>query len=519
MRSVKNVARTKHNKLAIVLGIVVVLIFAFAIRVYDLSKIPPEVFCDEASVGVNARSIMTTGRDEHGLVVPIFFSAMGDYKNPLPIYLSAPLITAAGNNAFSLRLPEVLFGCLGVLFLFLLLKRIFGLFVAFSGAIFMAVLPMHIFFTRLGFDGLILLPTMVLASLYVSSFIKKNILFVYIAATCWGLTMFAYSMGRVFVPLMIVGLALFNIRFILRKWKHFLFAGLVLAVFLAPFAYQYFYSPVKQWNEKTLLFENTTVAEKLTKFGNNYILQLSPTFLVDGEKKVERHGTREVGPTYLFGYIIAVIGLVYSLFRRGAKRYVPLLCLILFPIPSALTSAALSTRATLAVIPLSIYFAYGLYFICRVIAVVFKRMPRASFYLRLLAVGLVFSCLLSSFVYFYTIYTKVYPIYSGNTWYGWSAGFSNVLAYYSSVYSNYDEFFISPDGIGGPTNSPDPIVAFLYPNYKNFRVGNPDPDKVDNTKRQLFALDAKRKLPGAHKVTSIFNSTGLLTYYVWEMNK
>jgi len=51
----------------------------FLIRFYLSSTYPPLLW-DEAALGYNSYSILKTGKDEYGSVLPIIFKSFGDYK-------------------------------------------------------------------------------------------------------------------------------------------------------------------------------------------------------------------------------------------------------------------------------------------------------------------------------------------------------------------------------------------------------------------------------------------------------
>src|SRR3989344_5188900 len=100
--------------------ILIILLAAF-LRFYNLSKTPPSLYWDEASLGYNAYSILKTARDEHGQFLPITnFAAFGDYKPPGYIYLTVPSIAIFGVNEFAIRFPSAFFGTLTVLLAFFL---------------------------------------------------------------------------------------------------------------------------------------------------------------------------------------------------------------------------------------------------------------------------------------------------------------------------------------------------------------------------------------------------------------
>ena len=82
-------------------GIILFLIvfLGFILRIYQVNQIPPSLSWDEVSIGYNAYSILKTGMDEHGRFLPYdTFVGYGDYKPPLPVYLTVPFVAAFGLN-------------------------------------------------------------------------------------------------------------------------------------------------------------------------------------------------------------------------------------------------------------------------------------------------------------------------------------------------------------------------------------------------------------------------------------
>src|SRR5688500_12188876 len=103
--------------------LVTLLILAFFFRIYQIDQVPPSVYGDEQSFAYNAWSILKTGTDEFGNHLPLQFKAFGDYKAPLPVYLLVPFFHFLGMNAFSTRLPVVIFSTMTVVFMYLLVKQ------------------------------------------------------------------------------------------------------------------------------------------------------------------------------------------------------------------------------------------------------------------------------------------------------------------------------------------------------------------------------------------------------------
>src|SRR3989344_6298546 len=93
-----------------------ILISAALLRVLWLNKYPPALSWDEISHGYTAYSILKTGHDEWGQLLPLSnFKAYGDYPLVANMYFMIPTIALMGLNEVSVRLPGAIFGILTVI--------------------------------------------------------------------------------------------------------------------------------------------------------------------------------------------------------------------------------------------------------------------------------------------------------------------------------------------------------------------------------------------------------------------
>ena len=121
--------------------LIVIIFLAIILRVVLLNEVPNGFYSDEASIGYNAYSILKTGKDEHGMLLPLYFKAFGEYKNPVYIYSVIPFINIFGLNEFAVRLTSALFGTLTVIFTYFLAKELFHKRVGLWAALFLAISP------------------------------------------------------------------------------------------------------------------------------------------------------------------------------------------------------------------------------------------------------------------------------------------------------------------------------------------------------------------------------------------
>lgn len=96
------------------LYLLLIIIMGALLRFTLINVFPPLLTQDEASIAFNAASIWQTGRDEWGNRLPLIFKAFGDAKQPLYIYLSAPILALTGWGSGQIRLLSALVGTLSI---------------------------------------------------------------------------------------------------------------------------------------------------------------------------------------------------------------------------------------------------------------------------------------------------------------------------------------------------------------------------------------------------------------------
>ena len=100
--------------------LLIIIALGFGLRVFLVEKRPLGFTWDEAALGYNAYSLLKTGRDEYGKILPIVLKSFGDYKPGLYAYFTVPNVAILGLNEFATRLPSAIFGTLTILVVYLL---------------------------------------------------------------------------------------------------------------------------------------------------------------------------------------------------------------------------------------------------------------------------------------------------------------------------------------------------------------------------------------------------------------
>jgi 4-amino-4-deoxy-L-arabinose transferase-like glycosyltransferase len=122
---------------------------------YKLDGIPAGLYIDEALPGYNAYSLMKTGKDEYGKILPLVLRFYGSFNPPLYTYLTIIPVYIFGLSVFSVRLVSALAGLLSVIPFYLLLKNskiVKNKCAIFASAMLFVISPWLVLHSRVGYE-------------------------------------------------------------------------------------------------------------------------------------------------------------------------------------------------------------------------------------------------------------------------------------------------------------------------------------------------------------------------------
>lgn len=432
--------------------LLLILVIAILFRFVGLTKSPPALNWDEASIGYNAYSILKTGRDEWGKNFPLSFQAFGEQKLPGMIYASIPGIAIFGLNELGVRVTPALIGVLSVYFLYLLAKKLFssetlGLW----SAALLAISPWAIHFSRASFEAGLAMFLMIV-SLYFLVDANEHPRNYWWSAISAILAVYTYNSARILLPVLLL-YYLYNkvIKFSSKTKTTLIKVILVGVVLCLPIASELIKSEGRvRWGTLSIasqksflddiaesrgyttlpsilprLFQNK-VTHYTYKFFMNYISTFSTEFLfLKGSNNTQR-SVQGMGLLYLFELPLLVVGLTTLLSKKNKHNLALRLILpwlLLAPIPSALTIDAPSSVRTLSLLPaLLLIESLGV----QSAIIWFKN---NNFIFKTLVIAFI----LWNISYFGYKLWFVYPVKYASDWaYGYKQA-------YAWVFSNYDE--------------------------------------------------------------------------------
>lgn len=462
----------KNNKIYIILTAIFIL--AFFLRVYKVDKIPLSMQWDEVATAYDANSILTTGKDQFGNVLPLVMRSLDDYKPPLYTYLAAVSIKFWGWNDFAIRFPAVLLGSFAVITCWGMVVQLFGKQkLALLSALILAISPWHMHFSRLALESnQTVFFTTLGVWLYLLS--RKNGWFLPISIFSLMLNLYVYHSARVFIPALMIILFITFPHFIRLK-KQLLLSFTIFILLLFPLASQAFqpaglmrfqgasiFTPDQtldtykleqeygEWRRNDALQQDRLGLlshSKSVMYGliitKNYLSHFDPNFWILSQDSL-RHHIKQGGIIYFLELPLLIVGLFFLLINgKKSALWLSLAWFLLAPIPASITrDVPHSMRMAIAMPIFQLFIASGIYYLARLIT-----------NKKLLLIGCFFILLYSINVYYFQ--HNYFSHYAVDSAIEWVDGRKEAALYAESIKNNYEKIIVS-------TRLGFPHIFFLY---------------------------------------------------------
>lgn len=405
-----------------------ILFLSFTLRFYQLGNIPASLNWDEVSNAYNGFSILNTGRDEYGSLLPLSNRSFDDFKPPLYMYLNTISVGIFGSTSFAARLPSALFGFLATAVIYVLSKSIFvhserKETLSLISAFLLSITPWHLQLSRSGFEAnLGIFLTLSTVSLFLIG-IKKHA-FLPVAALLAGLSLHSYHAQRFFIPIFLITLTIFFKKQIYIIPKRYIILTLIIIAAAAVPLIVIFPSGALTSRLQSSAVETTNLSVNeyirntpimgifnnklfttINVYMQNYLSNFSPNFLfIQGDGNL-RHGLEKAGMFPLYFLPFFLIGIYNLLKNSNLGKTLILLWFLLAPLPSVpAIPAPHAIRSSLMMIPVVLIVAIGaIYFILQ------QTKNRILIALSVIVLSL-------SFINYLHNYYMHYAIYSAPQW-------------------------------------------------------------------------------------------------------
>lgn len=421
------------------IALLIILFAAFLIRIWNIGSVPPGLTPDEAALGYNAYSILKTGRDEYGKLLPVIFTSFGDFKPGLYVYSAVPFVGIFGLSEFSVRFPSVLAGVFIVFMIYKIGLHFAGNKLALFAALVSSLNPWLIYFSRGAWEANLSLAITLAAIYFFLKFFEKP-KYLPISAFLFSLTLLTYQ-GAKFSTLIVL-IVLFVLyfteikRLIAKMPKIFVTSFIVGIVFSLPIVLSFFRgqtarlevfslfsyprpekelsqflseSEINKTSAEYFLFHSETLNFKRAILGR-WFNALSADFLFfEGDYENPIHSAPYQGMLLLADMVLIPLG-AFFVMKSGRKKFLVFifLWLVLAPLPAALSRDRVSAvRSLSTAIPLMYLAASGM-------SGLFYNVKNLK--LKYLTLGLLGPTYLFSIMYFLDAYFVHLPVHNAATW-------------------------------------------------------------------------------------------------------
>jgi len=358
---------------------ILILLMGAALRLLHLGEYMPALFRDEAALGYNAYSIWLTGRDEYGVLLPVFFRSFEVFFMPAYVYLSAPIVGVLGLNIFSTRLLSSISGIIALIIIYKVASEMWGKRAGIFSMLALAVSPWHIFYSRGAFEGNLGLTFFVLGFYLWIKFIKHRKIFLFfVSSVSFAFSMYSYQAERLVVPLFALVAVLVSYKLIWKNKKKIVIPAALVFLFLVPLLVASF-KPVSfhraagvsvfetgnppGWTEgrDASLFINNSLHLRFQQISSLYLSYFSPKNLfVEPDSNLQRR-VENISVFYVWMMPFMIYGLVKVLSKRDENKIILLAFVLFAPLPAALTGDPFHTyRSLLLYFPLTMLVGLGL---------------------------------------------------------------------------------------------------------------------------------------------------------------
>ena len=312
-----------------------VALVCLGLHFWRLDAAPSGFFVDEAGIGLAARGIALDGRDEHGTAWPLFFQAFGEWKNPVEIYMVAAAVHLFGPSVAIIRAVPTGLALTTALVLGVIAWDLFrNRWLALGTFAVAALLPWLFATGRLGFEA----PAQPAAlGIFLLLWLRAQRRHSYRYAAGAGLALavsgYAYSTGRLFMPLLVV--ALLVCAFPWHSEGRVAMCALVAALGWLPalvFDQLHHHALTARFNTISVFTDAHSPLDAAGRVWRVYSSALSPQFLFQSAPFIQG------GELFVTLVPLLLIGLA-ALWRHRHDPFWRLVAagLVLAPVPAALT--------------------------------------------------------------------------------------------------------------------------------------------------------------------------------------
>lgn len=354
--------------LAVVIGLIML---AAVTRFYKLGEVPHGITWDEAAMGYNGYSVITTRRDEWLQKLPVSFQSYGDYKAPLAIYVVGVSTFLLGMTPLAVRLPFALSSLLfiasfGWLVYELCIHSRFKKYLTVIAVLLANTSPWDFHYARIGFESGMALSFIIFSLACFTHLVNsyedraldsKGRLLLFFSGIAAVASLYTYHSAKIFVPLFFVYLGVSYRKFLFDKKFSSITVGGMCLLMLLPLIWDSVHGSGAERANVLIISQGLTLDRLLSVFLFNFAKHFDINFLLLGKVDLLRHGIGTWGVLTPVTLLLAGLGLLCFFVRpspqlklRKNVAYTAIAIICIGVVPAALSAETVphTNRALLA---------------------------------------------------------------------------------------------------------------------------------------------------------------------------
>ncbi len=314
------------------LAALALLLLAAFLRLYQLDILPPGMYSDVATNGLDVRDVLAGH-------LRIFFPA-NNGREALFIYLQALLVAGAGIHPYVFSFAAVVMGMLSVALGVRFFSELFGAWPGLAAAALLATSFWSLVLSRLGLRA-VSVPAFVLASLYLLWRLLRTgrARYAWLGGIVLGAALYTYISARLLPPLAVL-LCLADPRLAVKRWRSLLGLGLVAALVFLPeglYFLQHQNAFLHRAQEVSVFNPDPEIRGSFDRPWQS-VLETARMFFLHGDEQSLQNvpGRPALDPVLAPLFVLGLAGSLWLARRDGRYRWL-LLWLVVFSLPSALS--------------------------------------------------------------------------------------------------------------------------------------------------------------------------------------
>lgn len=318
--SLPTLIRTHKTYSLLILAIVLLTIA----RLLSVIVAPPGFFLDEAAGAAHAISILHTGMNAHGVLLPLYSESLGGgYTTPIYLYPLVSWIALFGTSELAIRYFSVACGLLAIALLSFAIKIWLGKRDALIAAVVALALPWGWLQSSLAWDPA-LVPLFVAGAfaafsvaLLDASKLNRYLMLVMLPLFLIGLA-YLYPPARITAPLLFIAAYIALWKSGIISFRGIFLTCIASAIAVIPLAEFMLQPEALERSAALSVFHDTSLLNGIGLFLGNILQLLNPLFLfVSGDPNL-RHATGHQGMLGIAA-ILPVIALIVALYYAMSR--------------------------------------------------------------------------------------------------------------------------------------------------------------------------------------------------------